>query len=114
MQGQGQGAGIRAKACSQHHQRGPDQFGNRAQGIQQQTRSALQRPAEAPCGGQGQQQAKYSGEQRTEGRHGQGFHCAMADGRQVLGAQVRAEKALHVASHLAQAVAADQCTQVDT
>ena len=100
MQGQRQGAGIGAKAGGQYHQCGPDQLRNRAQGIEQQPRNRLGDGAEAIRRGQRQQQAEQRRQQGADGRHGQGFQRAVADGAQVHRRQVGRHEAGGVIGHL--------------
>ncbi|MNV54456.1 hypothetical protein D3C71_1466500 [compost metagenome] len=108
-----QGPGVGAESGCQHHQRGPHQFGNGAQGVKHEARRTLQRPTETTGRRQRQHQAEYRREQGAEGRHGHGFHGATADGLQMAGAQVRAEKTQHVGAHLLQVTAARQFAEVD-
>lgn len=113
MQGEGEGAGIGAEAGGEDHEGGPDQFGDGAQGIQQQAGGALHWPAEASGGGQGEGDAEDGGEQGAEGGHGEGFEGAVKHRAQVADAEVGAEETLHVGAHLFQAVGVGEFFEVE-
>ena len=85
VQGQRQHAGEGAEADGEGGQRGPDEFGHRAQDVERQ------RPRRAPAR-QGQRQAGHRGDERADGRDGQRFPGTAGDARQPGGREVGREE----------------------
>ncbi len=108
VQRQGEGPGVRPEPGRQHHQRAPDQLRHRAQRIEQESRQALRRHAEATCRRQREEQAEQRRQQGADGRHGQGFQQPPANRPQVRSGQVGREELAGVGGHLAQSLAAEK------